>query len=196
MLFFFSLFLFFFFNDTATTEIYTLSLHDALPISFAIDTDGRGDEHLLDVMLAVDEDVEEQRSAASVDVHVAIDLIHALTDADRRPEMHDRIGLEHQRLEDGAITDVATDIPRPGVGIRRPRAGTVHLRLEVVEHCHPVVSRNQRINEMGPDVTGAACHEDLTNAHARLTPEDRTSSNPPAPIDSSADRAISRCRGE
>src|ERR1039457_2160466 len=26
------LFLFFFFNDTATTEIYTLSLHDALPI--------------------------------------------------------------------------------------------------------------------------------------------------------------------
>src|SRR6266487_6615812 len=32
--FFSSLFvcLFFFFNDTATTEIYTLSLHDALPI--------------------------------------------------------------------------------------------------------------------------------------------------------------------
>src|SRR6266480_528185 len=35
-MFFFSflyLFFFFFFNDTATTEIYTLSLHDALPIS-------------------------------------------------------------------------------------------------------------------------------------------------------------------
>src|SRR2546429_9753376 len=29
------IFFFFFFNDTATTEIYTLSLHDALPISFA-----------------------------------------------------------------------------------------------------------------------------------------------------------------
>src|SRR2546430_3285740 len=28
-------FFFFFFNDTATTEIYTLSLHDALPISNA-----------------------------------------------------------------------------------------------------------------------------------------------------------------
>src|SRR3989442_15857634 len=27
---------FFFFNDTATTEIYTLSLHDALPISLSI----------------------------------------------------------------------------------------------------------------------------------------------------------------
>src|SRR2546428_5493852 len=31
-------FSFFFFNDTATTEIYTLSLHDALPISI-----GRGE---------------------------------------------------------------------------------------------------------------------------------------------------------
>src|SRR2546422_10896377 len=27
---------FFFFNDTATTEIYTLSLHDALPISLRL----------------------------------------------------------------------------------------------------------------------------------------------------------------
>src|SRR5579883_3023637 len=38
-LFFF--FFFFFFNDTATTEIYTLSLHDALPISGPVP---RGDE--------------------------------------------------------------------------------------------------------------------------------------------------------
>src|SRR5574338_893365 len=33
---------FFFFNDTATTEIYTLSLHDALPISGRIPQPGRG----------------------------------------------------------------------------------------------------------------------------------------------------------
>src|SRR6266496_6664840 len=33
---FFFFFFFFFFNDTATTEIYTLSLHDALPISLRI----------------------------------------------------------------------------------------------------------------------------------------------------------------
>src|SRR5215204_7762499 len=31
-MFFLFVFFFFFFNDTATTEIYTLSLHDALPI--------------------------------------------------------------------------------------------------------------------------------------------------------------------
>src|SRR3712207_8688113 len=34
-------YIFFFFNDTATTEIYTLSLHDALPI--CVDGAGRHD---------------------------------------------------------------------------------------------------------------------------------------------------------
>src|SRR2546426_12123891 len=47
---------FFFFNDTATTEIYTLSLHDALPISLDVHGDlfrevpaGDGGGHLGDV---------------------------------------------------------------------------------------------------------------------------------------------------
>src|SRR2546430_9032809 len=33
---------FFFFNDTATTEIYTLSLHDALPIYYSAWAPGTG----------------------------------------------------------------------------------------------------------------------------------------------------------
>src|SRR5690242_20845388 len=33
---------YFFFNDTPTTEIYTLSLHDALPISLHADADACG----------------------------------------------------------------------------------------------------------------------------------------------------------
>src|SRR5688572_32495383 len=41
-------FLSFFFNDTATTEIYTLSLHDALPI-FAQDTYSRLYERDFDI---------------------------------------------------------------------------------------------------------------------------------------------------
>src|SRR4030067_253039 len=51
----------FFFNDTATTEIYTLSLHDALPILFI--------QHLFDlaaqlgrVMIHDDEDIPIGRS--------------------------------------------------------------------------------------------------------------------------------------
>src|SRR2546430_8224281 len=41
------LFSFFFFNDTATTEIYTLSLHDALPISIAGSPEARSRSTLM-----------------------------------------------------------------------------------------------------------------------------------------------------
>src|SRR3989449_10982503 len=34
---------FFFFNDTATTEIYTLSLHDALPILYSVGDESGAD---------------------------------------------------------------------------------------------------------------------------------------------------------
>src|SRR2546430_7906059 len=39
---------FFFFNDTATTEIYTLSLHDALPISQRMDQRDDAKHHALE----------------------------------------------------------------------------------------------------------------------------------------------------
>src|SRR5260370_24006112 len=42
-------YVFFFFNDTATTEIYTLSLHDALPISDL----ARGQQHVAEIVKAV-----------------------------------------------------------------------------------------------------------------------------------------------
>src|SRR6266536_6604568 len=57
---------FFFFNDTATTEIYTLSLHDALPISdapaehfaerpgFARGAHQRSEEHTSELQSRVD----------------------------------------------------------------------------------------------------------------------------------------------
>ena len=53
---------FFFFNDTATTEIYTLSLHDALPISgtgwylveeqttyYVLSSESKGDDYLVEL---------------------------------------------------------------------------------------------------------------------------------------------------
>src|SRR2546426_7801176 len=47
------LFYFFFFNDTATTEIYTLSLHDALPISRAAEHGAYGREDLAKLVVKV-----------------------------------------------------------------------------------------------------------------------------------------------
>src|SRR2546422_6805225 len=52
---------FFFFNDTATTEIYTLSLHDALPISV-----------LSDFRSNPDPSAHPSRSCAELDSHIGI----------------------------------------------------------------------------------------------------------------------------
>src|ERR1035438_10918694 len=49
------LFFFFFFNDTATTEIYTLSLHDALPIYV-------GDQHAIFPAAFLDREPVRHRS--------------------------------------------------------------------------------------------------------------------------------------
>src|SRR5262245_62477309 len=48
-MFLFPICLFFFFNDTATTEIYTLSLHDALPICQQMKDRGDSPEVLGDI---------------------------------------------------------------------------------------------------------------------------------------------------
>src|SRR2546427_12990084 len=60
---------FFFFNDTATTEIYTLSLHDALPISPArpscfqhLDPASPEASHLLDCKVIVNTETQGFRS--------------------------------------------------------------------------------------------------------------------------------------
>src|SRR5256885_3920405 len=63
---------FFFFNDTATTEIYTLSLHDALPIfEYGLREATLGDRaqaygHLLDVVGDRDEDQQEPDQVVTV----------------------------------------------------------------------------------------------------------------------------------
>src|SRR3712207_8178871 len=64
--------MFFFFNDTATTEIYTLSLHDALPILVAAGADvpRLGDELDLAHHRVLVDDVEEGRQPVDV-VHRA-----------------------------------------------------------------------------------------------------------------------------
>ena len=58
----------FFFNDTATTEIYTLSLHDALPICKAtifpdeVSPYGKEEDMLMELVNFKDEKIEPTRS--------------------------------------------------------------------------------------------------------------------------------------
>src|SRR5258707_14867577 len=81
--------IFFFFNDTATTEIYTLSLHDALPICrFAHQAFGEV-HHVRPVLVgAVPLEHRELGVVARGDAlvpEVAVDLEHALDAADQQP---------------------------------------------------------------------------------------------------------------
>src|SRR2546422_2977712 len=71
---------FFFFNDTATTEIYTLSLHDALPISrvrqaVALAARATGEQH----------GAHAGRLADADGAHVGLDELHGVVD---RSEEH------------------------------------------------------------------------------------------------------------
>src|SRR5688572_31955381 len=72
--------MFFFFNDTATTEIYTLSLHDALPIS--IDTKPQVNNQ------------QEQGNENDVR-HTVSNLVGVVTDQDRKST---RLNSSHSQI--------------------------------------------------------------------------------------------------
>src|SRR3712207_8279093 len=57
---------FFFFNDTATTEIYTLSLHDALPICGRQRADQLAQWHVLALLLHLPAEHPPLRSARDI----------------------------------------------------------------------------------------------------------------------------------
>src|SRR3712207_8277558 len=69
--------MFFFFNDTATTEIYTLSLHDALPIS------SLGAVRLFSPRLDRDQ-LEIPHIGHDVDLHAGNHVGHILRNQDRK----------------------------------------------------------------------------------------------------------------
>src|SRR3712207_7801153 len=70
------LFIIFFFNDTATTEIYTLSLHDALPIYIETDA-GNAASHSASI---------SARVGMSVYSVIAAPRLHSLVRCSKRTE--------------------------------------------------------------------------------------------------------------
>src|SRR3989442_7452848 len=94
-------FFFFFFNDTATTEIYTLSLHDALPISLQCEFYAlEGLTHLLKTIKLVRERLNPRLSVEGI----------VLTMFDGRTSLALQIRDEVHRYFPGEIFD--TVIPR------------------------------------------------------------------------------------
>src|SRR2546426_12801654 len=112
----------FFFNDTATTEIYTLSLHDALPISPWAWLD-RSLGEVLERALHVGE--ESVRVGAVHDAVIVGHRYHA-HGADR-----DRVGAVRQRHHLGTLLNRAhaEDRHLRLVDDRRPRVRPEHARV-------------------------------------------------------------------
>src|SRR6267378_3117478 len=111
--FLFCFFFFFFFNDPATTEIYTLSLHDALPISSRSLSRQRLQMHARALVAAVlrphdreDPELGQIRLAAE-ELHDAVVLValQAVAFENLRIDRHDR---SPERL---ALLSLA--LPRP-----------------------------------------------------------------------------------
>src|SRR5882757_1701791 len=61
---------FFFFNDTATTEIYTLSLHDALPILIIVSTYGVDSDHVEVSDLTLDDNYPDLKPRYKADLQL------------------------------------------------------------------------------------------------------------------------------
>src|SRR2546430_10499939 len=76
----------FFFNDTATTEIYTLSLHDALPISRTAAMVGRDNDQSC---------IASSTSTSRTDRHWSAPTILSVTSS----EMSDKIRSEEHTSE-------------------------------------------------------------------------------------------------
>src|SRR5256886_14089532 len=113
---------FFFFNDTATTEIYTLSLHDALPISSA---EVRTDHDLDLVILQCDEPVLlEHRSVGGLRVaDVRIDAV-------RIERGRNRTG-GGQCVGGGGVLSLASDHTAisPGARLKPPPSAPPRVQL-------------------------------------------------------------------
>src|SRR3989454_3516821 len=105
---------FFFFNDTATTEIYTLSLHDALPISEV------REEHLRVLVRAGRRD--------DVDIHAA-DLVHLVVDDLRQ----DQLLAEAE----GIVAPAVEALGRYAPEVAHPRQGDVDEAVEELVHPRP-----------------------------------------------------------
>src|SRR2546430_14018218 len=129
-------FLFFFFNDTATTEIYPLSLHDALPISAILLSSGDSREITIGpvriVLLVANQPIK--------DLEPKLGFILTLVGRDRE--------LGEEPAQPPALCTVGQQEPRPrhervraGQRLRGPVARPTHCRRQMRMRRKPQAER-------------------------------------------------------
>jgi hypothetical protein len=128
--------------------------------AFAIDAHRRGDDQA--THRALEQRLQQSSGAELVDRDVALDLVHALTDADHGRQVQHGVDSAQRALERRAVTDVATDELdfRREVG-GRPRERSVDLQGAVIEHPDPVAGRQKMIGNVGADEARTASDQNL-----------------------------------
>src|SRR5438067_11399475 len=97
----------FFFNDTATTEIYTLSLHDALPISKQQQVSEIMRQMLTQAQTAGQYFTNDQIKEMTRKVSAEVDLVHQQTQNQRYGSSH--IGATAKDISN-VVTDAASGV--------------------------------------------------------------------------------------
>src|SRR3954463_9017841 len=123
-------FFFFFFNDTATTEIYTLSLHDALPISGLVwlgGDIGAGAAIGTAALMRSEEHTSELQSHDNLVCRLLLEKKSKSEEHTSELQPHDNLGCrlllgKKQARDRPAVTPPAAPRPR-GLGGRRGRPG-------------------------------------------------------------------------
>src|SRR3712207_9378471 len=118
--------IFFFFNDTATTEIYTLSLHDALPISIIEDITLSVCDYVENkgIKLIFDTDIEEKYTYCDIEKIERI-MLNLISNA---VKFTDKGGSIFVNLHNKG-TYLLISIEDTGVGIPKEKCNTIFQRF-------------------------------------------------------------------
>src|SRR5438309_1433956 len=108
-------------------------------LSLTINGHRRSDDQLLQLLFRIHDDIEQGRGSRRVDLHVPLNLIHGLADADRRRLMEDDIHACQCPLEGGTVSDVpmnkldgSAQIPRNSLLL------SMDLGVQAIKHPHRV----------------------------------------------------------
>src|SRR6266487_5090590 len=130
------LFFFFFFNDTATTEIYTLSLHDALPI-FGHTSALLADESSSPWAASVKGALPNGQDSVSEPFHLAISRVSItrMASASRPAHRGPQRGLRSMCQVSSGVS-ARPPGAHPGMGSSQPSVRLADLRLLIHEPPH------------------------------------------------------------
>src|SRR2546425_7249830 len=126
-------------------------------LSLAINGHRRSDDQLFQLLFRIHDDIEQVGRSYRVDLHVPLNLIHGLADADRRCLVEDDINTCQGPLESSTVSDIpmdklyfAAEIPRNSLLL------SMDLGVQAIKDPHRVTLCEKSIRQVRANEAGAA----------------------------------------